>query len=56
MSEFPRCSVSRFEAYDVDKAALFFQTSNIKLRKKILAEDSSLEETIKLGVAYEQME
>ena len=46
-----------FEAYNTDKAApnaLLFQTSNVKLRKKIHAKDISLEETIKLGLDYEQ--
>ena len=34
--------------------ALLFQTSDVRLRKKVLAEDSSLEETVKLGLAYKQ--
>ena len=48
-----------FEGYNTDKAAqyaLLFQTSNVKLQKKILTEDGSLEDTIKLEMAYEQTE
>ena len=54
MEQVARCT---FEAYDTDKAAgaaLLFQTSNVKLQKKILTEDSILEKTIKLGLVYKQ--
>ena len=47
----------RFDAYDADKAArdaLLFQTSDAKLRKKVLAEDLVLEDMVKFGLAYEQ--
>ena len=46
-----------FTGYNQDKAArdaILFQTSNGKLRKRILAEDQSLEDVVKLGLAYEQ--
>ena len=46
-----------FTGYNQEKAArdaILFQTSNVKLRKRILAEDQSLEEVVKLGLAYEQ--
>lgn len=44
-----------FTVYNKDSAArdaILFQTSNAKLRKRILAEDYSLEETVKIGLAY----
>ena len=34
--------------------AILYQTSNNKLRKKILAEDQALDKVVKLGLAYEQ--
>ena len=46
-----------FTGYNQEKAArdaILFQTSNVKLRKRILAEDQSLGEVVKLGLAYEQ--
>ena len=46
-----------FTGYSREKAArdaILYQTSNEKLRKRILAEDSNLETVIKLGLAYEQ--
>ena len=49
-----KCS---FDDYDVNAAArdaILFQTSDSRLRKKVLAEDYGLEETVKLGLAYEQ--
>ena len=48
-----------FEGYDSKSAArdaILFQTSDVKLRKKVLAEDYGLDETIKLGLAHEQSE
>jgi len=46
-----------FEGYNVKAAArdaILFQTSDVRLRKKVLAEDYGLEDTVKLGLAYEQ--
>ena len=34
--------------------ALLFQTSDVRLRKKVFADDMGLEEMVKLGLAYEQ--
>ena len=46
-----------FNAYDSEKAArdaLLFQTSDMRLRKKVLAEDLALDDMVKFGLAYEQ--
>jgi hypothetical protein len=46
-----------FQGYNHDKAArdaILFQTSNDKLRKRILAEDQELDAVVKLGMSYEQ--
>ena len=46
-----------WENYDKDKAArdaILFQLEDIKLKKKILAENTPLEQVIKLGIASEQ--
>ena len=48
-----------FEAYNAEKAArdaLLFQTSDVRLGKKVLAEDSSLADTVKLGLAYKKIQ
>ena len=48
-----------FTGYDVKMAArdaILFQTSNNKLRKRVLAEDCNLEAVIKLGLAMEHSE
>ena len=46
-----------FTGYNQEKAArdaILFQTSNDKLRKRILAEDPELDAVVKLGMSYEQ--
>ena len=46
-----------FTGYNSEKAArdaILFQTSNDKLRKRILAENQELDAVVKLGMAYEQ--
>ena len=46
-----------FKDYNWDRAArdaLLFQTSDVKLQKKILAEDLALEDMVKMGLAHEQ--
>merc|ERR1719206_434242 len=43
--------------YDEDKAArdaILYQMDDRKLKKKIIAEDTSLQEVIKMGIANEQ--
>ena len=45
-----------FDNYTKDKAArdaILFQTSDVKLQKKVLAEDTELEDMVKLGLANE---
>ena len=48
-----------FQGYTKEKAAkdaLLFQTSNAKLRKKVLSEDTNLDYLVKLGLTMEHTE
>jgi hypothetical protein len=51
-----RCNFTGYNRESAARDAILYQTSNPRLRKKILAEDPGLEETVKNGLAYEQSE
>ena len=49
-----KCSFEGYDSKSAARDALLFQTSDSRLRKKVLAENQSLEDMVKLGLAYEQ--
>ena len=49
-----KCDFTGYNQKEAARDAILFQTSNTKLRKRILAEDQDLEAVVKLGLAYEQ--
>ena len=49
-----KCDFTEYNQKEAARDAILFQTSNSKLRKRILAEDQDLEAVVKLGLAYEQ--
>ena len=51
-----KCDFTGYDEKAAARDAILFQTSNSKLRKRILAEDSDLEAVVKLGLALEHSE
>ena len=49
-----RCDFSNYSKEMATRDALLFQTTNDKLKQKILSEDMDLDKTIKIGLALEQ--
>ena len=50
------CTFEGSDAKDAARDAILFQTSDVKLRKKLFTEDYGLDDTVKLGLAHEQSE
>ena len=48
-----KCTFTDYTKEKAAKDAILFQTSDVKLRKKILAEDVGLDDLVKLGLAHE---
>ena len=48
-----KCTFAGYNGEKAAKDAILFQTSDVKLRKKILAEDMGLDDLVKLGLAHE---
>ena len=51
-----KCDFTGYDQKHAARDAILFQTSNNKLRKRILAEDCDLEAVVKLGLALEHSE
>ena len=51
-----KCDFAGYDAKMAARDAILFQTSNNKLRKRVLAEDCDLQAVIKLGLAMEHSE
>ena len=51
-----KCDFTGYNSKMAARDAILFQTSNVKLRKRVLAEDCDLAEVIRLGLAMEHSE
>ena len=48
-----KCDFTKYTKEFAARDAILFNTSNHRIRKKVLAENTELDEMVKLGLAYE---